>query len=64
MTYTIMDTTKTNYIHGTTNEITTDQDQAMEWYKAGAEVAVWSWSETLQKMVERVVWVHQSQFPY
>lgn len=54
----IYDTTKTNYVNNTTSEITTDQAQALEWYRAGAEVAVWSWSETLQIMVERVVWVH------
>lgn len=59
MTYRTMDTTKTNYINNTTIEITTDQAKAMEWYRAGAEVAVWSWSETLQIMVERVVWVHE-----
>lgn len=59
MTYRVMDTTKTNYINNTTSEITTNQAQAMEWYRAGAEVAVWSWSETLQIMVERVVWVHE-----
>ena len=64
MTYTVMKTNKTNYINNTTNEITTEQEQAMKWYNEGAEVAVWSWSETLQKMVERVVWVHQSHFPY
>lgn len=58
MIYKVMDTTKTNYINGTTNEITTDQTKAMEWYREGAEVAVWSWSETLQKMAERVIWVH------
>lgn len=54
----IYDTTKTNYVNNTTNEITTNQAQALEWYRAGVEIAVWSWSETLQTMVERVVWVH------
>lgn len=58
MTYKIMDTTKTNYINETTSELTTDQTKAMEWYREGANVGVWSWSETLQKMAERVIWVH------
>ncbi len=53
-----MDRTKTNYVNQETSEITTSQAEAMEWYRGGAEVAVWSWSETLQEMVERVVWVN------
>ena len=39
MTYTVMKTDRTNYINNTTNEITTEQAQAMKWYNEGAEVA-------------------------
>ena len=53
-----MDRTKTNYLNAQTNELTLDHDKAVEWYRNGAEVEVWSWSETLQIMVNRVTWVH------
>jgi hypothetical protein len=59
-----MQTNRTNYINQSTGELTVIQAEAMEWYRAGNEVAVWSWSETLQKMVERVVWVHDPKAPY
>jgi hypothetical protein len=52
-----MDRTKTNYLNTQTGELTLDQSEAMEWYRNGAEVEVWSWSETLQTMVNRVTWV-------
>ena len=49
---------ETNYIHTQTGELTTNQKEAMEWYREGIEVEVWTWSETLQEMVNRVTWVH------
>ena len=59
-----MERNKTNYLNKSTGEIITNQAQALNWYREGNEVAVWSWSETLQKMVERVVWVHDPKAPY
>jgi hypothetical protein len=49
---------ETNYINTQTGELTTNQKEAMEWYREGIEVEVWTWSETLQEMVNRVTWVH------
>ena len=49
---------ETNYINTQTGELTTSQKEAMEWYREGIEVEVWTWSETLQEMVNRVTWVH------
>ena len=49
---------ETNYINTQTREITTSQKEAMEWYREGIEVEVWTWSETLGEMVNRVTWVH------
>jgi hypothetical protein len=59
-----MQTDRTNYINKTTDEITVIQAEAVAWYNAGHEVAVWAWSKPLQKMVERVVWVHDPKAPY
>lgn len=50
------DTSKTYYINVKTGEIFESREQAMEYYKTGAQIAVYSWSETLQQMVERVRW--------
>jgi hypothetical protein len=49
---------ETNYINTQTGELTTNHNEAMEWYREGIEVEVWTWSETLQEMVNRVTWVH------
>lgn len=49
---------ETNYINTQTGELTTNHNEAMEWYREGIEVEVWTWSETLGEMVNRVTWVH------
>lgn len=51
-------THETIYINLTTKEATNMHDLAMKWYRQGDEVAVWSWSETLQEMVERCRMIH------
>jgi hypothetical protein len=49
---------ETRYVNKTTGEYTLSQKEAMEWYRNGDEIAVITWSETLQDLVTRVEWVH------
>lgn len=51
-------TKETLYISKLTGEATTSHREAMELYRAGHEIDVKSWSETLQEMVVRATWVH------
>ena len=47
-----------HYMSLTTGEVVFTKEEAMELYRAGHEISVWSWSEVLQDMIERVQWVH------
>lgn len=47
-----------HYISLKTSEVVFTRREAMELYRAGHEIAVWSWSEVCQKMIERVRWEH------
>ena len=47
-----------HYMSLSTGEIVFTQKEAMELYRQGHEIAVWSWSEVLQEMIERVRWEH------
>ena len=47
-----------NYMNCETGEITKLHSEAMEWYRAGAEIALIDYSETLREWVERMRWVH------
>lgn len=49
-------TGKTKYVSKLTGEVTYSQNEAMELYRAGHEIEVYSWSETLQEEVLRVEW--------
>lgn len=49
---------ETYYQNNSTGETTQSQEVAMEWHRNGAEIGVYSWSEVLQEMVERITWVH------
>lgn len=49
---------KIHYISLKTGEVVFTKREAMELYRAGHEISVWSWSEVLQEMIERVQWVH------
>ena len=49
---------ETRYVNKTTGDYTLSQKEAMEWYRNGDEIAVITWSETLQDLVTRVEWVH------
>ena len=47
-----------HYMSMLTGEVTFSKKEAMELYRAGHDISVWRWSETLQKMIEFVQWVH------
>lgn len=47
-----------NYMNCETGEVTKLHNEAMEWYRAGAEIALIDYSEVLQEWVERMRWVH------
>lgn len=47
-----------NYMNCETGEVTKLHSEAMEWYRAGVEIALIDYSETLQEWVERMRWVH------
>lgn len=51
-------TKETYYQNNLTGETTYSQEVAMEWHRNGAEIGVYSWSETLQEMIERITWIH------
>ena len=41
-----------------TGEVVFTQKEAMELYRAGHVIAVWSWSDVCGQMIERVRWEH------
>ena len=47
-----------HYQNKTTGELITNHNTAMEWYRAGDEVALLDFSETLGEWVERGYWAH------
>lgn len=49
---------KIHYMSMKTGEVVFTQKEAMELYRAGHEIAVWSWSDVCQEMIERVRWEH------
>lgn len=46
------------YMNCETGEITEIHKDAMEWYRAGVEVALMDYSETLGEWIERGRWIH------
>lgn len=50
--------TNINYMNKTTGEICDRHSIAMEWYRAGDEVALITFSEVLGEWVERGYWEH------
>ena len=46
------------FVNCDTAELTDNHDYAMEWYRAGVEVALMSYSATLGEWVERGRWIH------
>jgi hypothetical protein len=51
-------TTINYYMSMTTGEVVFTQREAMELYREGHIISVWSWSEVCQEMIERVRWEH------
>ena len=49
---------KMHYIDMGTGEVVFTHAEAMELYRQGHEISVWSWSDVCQEMIERVQWVH------
>ena len=49
---------KKYYMSMKTGEIVFTHGEAMELYRAGHEISLWSWSDVCQEMIERVQWVH------
>lgn len=47
------------YVNKATRERTENHTQAVEWYRAGYEVEIWSWSDVCQKNIIRLEWVHE-----
>ena len=47
-----------SYENCTTGEYTDNHNTAMAWYRAGDEVALISYSETLGEWIERGRWIH------
>ena len=46
------------YENKTTGEVTLQKEQAMDWYRAGDEVALMDWSDTCNGWIERGYWAH------
>lgn len=46
------------YMSQKTGEVVFTLNEAMELYRAGHEISVWSWSDVCQEMIERVRWEH------
>ncbi len=53
-----MQNNKIHFMSLATGEIVFTQKEAMELYRAGHEIAVYSWSDVCQEMIERVRWEH------
>lgn len=47
-----------HYMSMSTGEVVFTQHEAMELYRQGHEISVWSWSDVCQEMIERVRWEH------
>ena len=47
-----------HYISKLTGEVVFTLQEAVDLYRAGHEIEVWSWSEVCQEMVLRVEWAH------
>lgn len=50
---------KNHYMSLLTGEVVFSQKEAMELYRAGHDIAVYRWSEFLQKKVDCVHWEHK-----
>ena len=46
------------YVNTTTGEATLSHNEAMEMYRAGHDIAVYSWSNACEELIERITWVH------
>lgn len=46
------------YVSLKTGEVVFTHKEAVALYRAGHDIAIWSWSDVLSQRVERVQWVH------
>lgn len=46
------------YQNGITGEITDKHSQAMEWYRAGANIGIFCWNSLVDNWVARGSWIH------